>query len=137
MIGIGNKGAGMKVPLEKQVSSLEPSMRLVELGVEVESYFVWVDYLKQENSFVIDHSHTLNETGFEKCPAYTVAELLGMLPEGEIIIKRENGYYDADNELTKYEMPFVAETAANALSMRIEFLVANNLLTVEEINGGE
>jgi hypothetical protein len=76
--------------LEKQVTSLEPSKRLKELGVKQDSLFAWYQYRDsvyceyREHKASCDAQSTYHD-GYAKlpieiCAAFTVAELGGMLP---------------------------------------------------------
>lgn len=62
--------------LEQQVTSLEISKRLKELGVKQESYFIWVEEGWRHIPFLSDRNH-----GYVgSCSAFTSSELGEMLP---------------------------------------------------------
>ena len=71
------------IPVEKQVTSLEPSKRLKELGLEQDSVWYWVllegyfDYKLVQKGFNSDLSKTI----YHACSAFTVAELGELLPD--------------------------------------------------------
>ena len=69
----------MILPLEKQVSSLEPSKRLKELGVKQESEFCWEEQHivnNQEPMLFFNSRDPRAEAMWETCSAFTVAELI-------------------------------------------------------------
>lgn len=80
--------------LQKQVTSLEISKRLQELGVKQDSYFKWVE---SNNEFSSNRHTRLQDTYAVTIPendyysAFTVAELGEMLPEKIL--------YSADEEI--------------------------------------
>ena len=72
----------MNMPLEKQVSSLEPSKHLKELGVKQESHFYWNRPTNLAPHQIVSGTFTWktdDEDG--RVSAFTVAELGEMLPE--------------------------------------------------------
>lgn len=76
--------------MENQVTSIEQSRRLLELGVPAEkASMVWCQKVL---SFAdgIDYE-AANKAGTELIPAFTVADLLGMLPT--IISYKDRLYY--------------------------------------------
>lgn len=84
-------GAGevMILPLEKQVSSLEPSRRLKELAVRQESLWSWVNYTinKKENCYTawsleesINDPNEHRRFRANEISAFTVAESLDRIP---------------------------------------------------------
>ena len=140
----------MRLPIEKQVSSLEPSRRLKELGVRQESYFAWCpNYVTEE--MAIDagdrtmagmvHSHVISV-----CPlgirnddyfaAFTVAEL------GEMLMHHDGGFTDtrlygygrgwltnkqADQEI-RISYDDQGDTEADARAKMLIYLIENGLL---------
>jgi hypothetical protein len=119
----------MKVPLEKQVSSLEPSKRLVELGVRVESYFHW-----ERHSVVRTESQEVYDAGI---PAWTVAELFAHIPFHVDVCRICDDKYRATVWPDKGDY-WVCETGlANTLVEILIWLIKHNHVTVEEINGGD
>lgn len=121
--------------LEQQVTSLELSKRLRELGVKQESYFTWIDLGMQRGC-------ELSIGGFDKddVSAFTVAELGEMLPSS---IMREQTVYGLacckhdeeweilyDNTaigILKIEM---ADTEAEARGKMLVYLLENKLITL-------
>lgn len=70
--------------LENQVTSLELSKRLKELGVKQESLFWWwQDYygVGAKEPFLKDHEPHNPKGGWKYCSAFTVAELGEMLKD--------------------------------------------------------
>ena len=134
--------------LEQQVCSLELAKRLKELGVKQESHFVW----HREGSLA---SVELNDEknyplGVERCAAFTVAELGGMLP-AEINIPFKNGKPRAVNNSLKayfgvgrsevhlyYAKPagtneyvhMKGASEADARAMMLIYLLENKLITL-------
>lgn len=120
--------------LEQQVTSLELSKRLKELGVRSPSLFAWdKEGTIQNGSF---HPEPEDKNKYEnRVAAYIVAELLDIAPAGTSILKR------TDLETKKIPMYFAetpdhyryqdsAPTASEALGLMLEYLIKNNLLTV-------
>lgn len=80
--------------LEQQVTSLDLSKRLKELGVKQESLFFWVSKMRHENNgegfkrtedvWVIERFGEVNPSGngHKWASAFTVAELGEVLPQG-------------------------------------------------------
>ena len=122
--------------IENQVSGLELSKRLKELGVKQESYFVWIDSLKGLDSVVarVDNPH---ETRI-LCSAFTVAELGEMLPifiNGMPIRHRQGGttieHRDGDGQLvwgTEME-----KTEADARAKMLIYLLEKGLISEKSI----
>ena len=132
--------------LEQQVTNLELSKKLKELGVKQESYFEWV--LRLGTWQIWDRTmHFDYETGIEKewIPAYSVAEL------GEMLPKRFNFSY-AKEEVTaslciewkplgwtvsylggRFK-PIVADTEANARGKMLCWLIENKHSEVKNVD---
>lgn len=68
------------IPLEKQVTSLELSMRLKELGVEQDSLWYWGERTFANGMDIIDKEKANSSAWIKICSAFTVAELGEMLP---------------------------------------------------------
>lgn len=138
--------------LQSQVTSLEISKKLKELGVKQESYFVWFPGVRIENglgSFKTEDIWLLEHRKIEgeQYSAFTVAELGEMLPSnihqfekdtekpggrwlscdksddgGWIIGYGENGTNEIEIDCSS-ELNF-----ANALGKMLIYLIENNLL---------
>lgn len=99
--------------LENQVSNLELSKRLKELGVKQESLFYWYRmsrgmFALGDASDVMNNGEQINKTTapqWEEYSAFTVAELGEMLPEF-IWDKSEK---DKRKSIKKYFMSFVSD----------------------------
>ena len=61
-------------PLEQQVTSLEPSKRLKELGVKQDSLWYWGKRTFANGVDVIDKEKANSSSWVELCSAFTVAE---------------------------------------------------------------
>ena len=76
--------------LEKQVTSLELSKRLKELGVRQESLFYWLKWLNSPLEMNLGYKDTIlsnnnsffNDNNYKYYSAFTAAELLALLPVG-------------------------------------------------------
>lgn len=138
--------------LEQQVTSLEISKRLKELGVKQESYFWWE--LQHENvlstgsilrlpSKIVDihyYNGTSPKTGF--ISAFTVAELGEMFPKWvsswcDVENYEENGekygrtyVCGREQEMKKGEQFFVDLTEADARGKMLVYLLENNLISL-------
>lgn len=66
--------------LEQQVTSLEISKRLKELGVKQESLFYWLNPFKQQDWQLVQTGEWSLNGHHNFCSAFTVAELGDMLP---------------------------------------------------------
>lgn len=132
--------------LENQVTSLELSKKLKELGVKQDSLFYWAE--KQEHTFI--HTSlwqkiaydvyqtfepkrtTVSKPTAKLYSAYTVAELGELLPEGFVVSKRkDNAGYEC--YVFKYEKePFIEaheirDTLPNTMAATLIYLKENNL----------
>lgn len=110
--------------LEQQVTSLEISKKLKELGVKQDSYFRWCERA-DKMGWYIEKSQQFQE-GFS---AFTVAELGEMLPEG-FASDRADGegriYWVTDNSSEIQSIS--AETEADARGKMLIYLLENKLL---------
>lgn len=121
--------------LKQQVTSLELSKRLKELGVKQDSLFthVWVmrsvDNTHDVYEIRKDHKPTLMSTEYS---AFTVAELVRMFPrystiqirnnrpdETRLMIEVENKWYQEDGQ-----------TTADTLATMLIYLLEHNLITL-------
>jgi hypothetical protein len=119
--------------LESQVTSLEISKRLKELGVKQESYFVWMnirngDIELWDKTMLSDYSTSVQ---VEVASAFTVAELGEMLPEGVRTWK----YSDEKDEIKwagqipQYDDTFGSyETEVNGRGKMLVYLLENKLI---------
>jgi len=136
--------------LSKQVTSLELSKKLKELGVKQKSLFYWVEkentvdgckvsiFSKYDGDFFFVLSNESNkyecsrETG-RRISAFTVAELGKMLPS-ETYTKREiNGNLTCASTkiINAYPMPCqIAKTEADARAKMLIYLLENKLITL-------
>ena len=91
----------MNLPLKNQVCSLELSQKLKELGVPQESLFYWRD-----DGFELLRKDEMREDWYDTFPsAYTVAELLPLLPK-EVNIAYKNGKpRDRDHYFGMWRVP--------------------------------
>lgn len=110
------------LPLEKQVSTLESSKILNELGVPQRSLFYWTI---GDNYFIAQSR--LNGLGYS---AFTVAELGELLPPqyyGSKSFTTPHIHYSYyKNEL----MPFTLGTEAEARAKMLIYLIKNKLMEV-------
>lgn len=140
--------------LEKQVTSLEPSKKLKELGVEQESLFEWVlggtvsggSMEKQEEPRIEPRKIRVPspQSPFSYYSAFTVAELGEMLPKNtEYYLSRNKGdtftgrgkeYYVVDVFLGFGTPPIhaveTANTEADARAKMLIYLLENNLCDI-------
>jgi hypothetical protein len=137
--------------LEQQVTSLELSKRLCELGVKQESLFYhhWYkknrDYERIEHTIEKEYSESFddNKWKFECYAAFTASELLELLPN-EIsnndiyytylmIFKKNNEYeirYDSMNIDRISHIKF-GRTLPNALAKMLIYFIENKLLEIK------
>ena len=131
------KGRGNKmIPLEKQVTSLEPSMRLKELWVKQDGLYSYFQYdkwnvLLRETKEIFAPN---NECGCNKdnliCSAFTVAE------HGIALPRNIHSYRDTDfkTEFWVCEQRFknreFADTEANARAKMRIYLIEHKLVEV-------
>lgn len=134
--------------LKDQLTSLEPSKRLRELGVPQDSLFYW--NTKKE---VLVYSKHLSvapiDFGDDYYSAFTLAELGEMLPVSINLPSGENvgyccvktihkyicGYDTSENTWARlndseYYMVGIAETEADARAMLLIYLIENKLITL-------
>lgn len=131
------------IPLEQQVTSLEISQRLKELGVSQESIYFWRSVSNNtapepENWY---YSHYLvvsrekvpeqfNNARLRFCSAFTVAELGEMLREEESELPT---YLSSTKEwVAVYETTLIggADTEADARGKMLIYLLENKLITL-------
>ena len=115
------------IPLEKQVTSLEPSMRLKELGVKQDSayYWTWAEWNEKTEWVLIPRDRAI-KLEKEKFSAFTVAE------HGIALPRNIHSYRDTDfkTEFWVCEQRFknreFADTEANARAKMRIYLIENN-----------
>lgn len=124
--------------IEKQVTNLELSKKLKELGVKQESVWYWADGKIIMLETVI-YKHLIRESPERLISAFTVAELGEKLPYWINVIKTEEGLWCVfENEfLEKYSDWKIKYTgissdtsAANAYAKARIWLIENNHVTV-------
>lgn len=121
----------MKPQKEQQVTSLEISKRLKDLGVKQESLFYWSFYdggnNKDEPGLIFTDE---SNQGFKEdlISAFTVAELGEMLQEWKNLrldsTKDSNGWSIAKNETDR----IYADTEADARGKMLIYLLEHNLI---------
>ena len=121
--------------LENQLTSLELSKKLKELGVKQESLFYWQGYLHSNKKIELVNQENL-DINYDYCSAFTVAELGEMLPINSIReVKTPNnkwliswcGEISEDGLTSKWER-FTEDTEANARAKMLIYLLENNYL---------
>ena len=138
--------------LEDQVTSLELSKKLKELGVEQESLWCWVckrgrKWTSEEDHwFLHETESSYNYKGNDKCSAFTVAELGEMLPNNinenfRIYHLKLRNYgdsfgiaYELDNDEEDNWMLHdeIETTEANARAKMLIYLIENKLIELKE-----
>lgn len=127
--------------LESQVTSLELSKRLEELGVKQESLWYWVDGLS--GWYLVQYDSEIDIIASNWISAFTVAELGEILPadNGKDVDGRTNQlqtekYNDryrvgfrASQELDVYD-----ETEANARAKMLVYIIENKIVKVDLLN---
>lgn len=119
----------MKQGIEWQVSSLELSKKLKELGVPQESLFVW-DTVQQ---IVSRRSHVTDEEWY--IAAFTVAELGEMLPfryqlHTYPLVLNGKPAWDCTSNTDVEFPPMFTDTEADARVKMLIYLIENNLITL-------
>ena len=121
--------------LEQQVTSLEPSKKLEQLGVKQESLWYWRKrsrYSKKYDICDCDGEFCKHEFSGE-VSAFTVAELGEMLPMKYVTHKssdESDGWYYAEQEDEFRLRRYLGEeyTEANARAKMLIYLLENNLI---------
>lgn len=142
--------------LEQQVTSLELSERLKELGVKQESYFMWcIDDKLSYIGYELRQTpvYTSQKRRHDNFSAFTVAELGELLPNGIAanlkidrgtalhIGRKRNGQWFCGysvNEIGTHGTPFFrwlenkqADTEADARSKMLIYLLENKLIYLQ------
>jgi len=124
--------------LEDQVTSLELSKKLKELGVEQESLWCWVckrgrKWTSEEDHwFLHETESSYNYKGNDKCSAFTVAEL------GEMIeIPFSSSQEKIDSRIIEFKVKdnlenVSGDTEANARAKMLIYLIENKLIELKE-----
>ncbi len=120
--------------LESQVTSLELSKKLSELGVKQEGLFVWII---RNNKYFPVHASMVVQTEGQFYSAYTVAELGELLPEGfeshKTILPPENLSKNPDLDTSDYYIRSFGKGIYNkkeayARAEMLIYLLENNLI---------
>lgn len=132
--------------LEDQVTSLELSKKLKELGVKQESMFSWVLDRHDGETYVVDFndacglcSRSYNGSRENAISAFTVAELGEMLPARKT--DKESGYFESNKDLSgmwrvywtdtttgEWKVDFNEFSEANARAKMLVHLLENKLI---------
>lgn len=131
------------IPLENQLTSLEPSIRLKELGVKQDSYWVWINPFRMED---LKHFYDIDTERWNLIPrdsimpskvkrhcyaAFTVAE------HGIALPRSIRSYRDTNSkeEFWVCKLPYkkteYADTEANARAQMRIWLIENKLVEME------
>ncbi len=112
--------------LEDQVTNLELSKKLKELGVKQESLFVWYGL-----PFWIPVLDTFkNKDGLELYSAFTVAELGEMLPHHVTSTKSINNYWYSDWQFNNgTEHVEESDKEADVRAKMLIYLIENKLIS--------
>lgn len=140
--------------LEDQVTSLELSKKLKELGVKQESLFWWTrTFTRKSGEYKEDSEWYLQ---FKKngigghYSAFTVAELGELLPKSVnyenndlVVLSRKSWSIKNNNSIWfcglyivngDRRIGFYADTEANARAKCLQYLLEENIISVNEIN---
>lgn len=127
------------LPIEEQVTNLELSKKLKELGVPQESLYIWFfGGIKRKARVVLDKMITNSDFNNWKCSAFTVAELGEMLPEDYCSVKQidKGDFYwmcDKYENINKtVEWRAEADTEADTRAKMLIHLLENNLLKLDK-----
>lgn len=108
--------------LEQQVTSLEISKRLKELGVKQESLFAYQEQIN--GGFTL-----MQRVGDQSYSAFTVAELGEMLPWDDISSTgKESGEWTIDASGIPLHKVITEDTEANARGKMLIYLLENKLI---------
>lgn len=127
--------------LQDQVTSLEISKKLKELGVKQQSYFVWCQYSpsappwtpKQALSINGDLDDWAYEQSTDKWSAFTASELGEMLPEGFSSIKEFGQWKCFHNRFNSKITEFrIGNTEADARGKMLVYLIENKLIDIQK-----
>lgn len=122
--------------LEDQVTSLELSKRLKELGVKQESYFEWSFYMDcmesdcHEKHWIVTDKNGGNIGG--RISAFTVAELGEMLPSYFKIFPLHSSRVGTESNARFICGGQEAKTEADARAKMLIYLIENKLVKVQK-----
>ena len=126
------------IPLEKQVTSLEPSMRLKELGVKQDSLWYWGERTFANGADIIDKEKANSSAWIKICSAFTVAELGEALPSsiktnyGDLNYLHIAKLKNSKEWLVAYFHDEIrGDTEANARAKMLIWLIENKLGAVK------
>lgn len=116
--------------LEDQVTSLELSKKLKEIGVKQESLFYWVDNEKWSDECQLEYIPELEFPRDENSiSAFTVAELGELFPSissakigGEWMVMLKGQWISPDPEMSKTEVEFRGRILLNILERNIRMM---------------
>ena len=115
--------------IEEQVTSLEVSKKLKELGVEQESYFYWVELQGYPCFYRGDE---LEYKGEKTYSAFTVTELGELFKQISIIVSgynvRMKKNYCRYLSYNIVKAVFLEDTEANARGKMLIYLIEHNLI---------
>lgn len=135
--------------LKNQLTNLEISKKLKELNCKQDSLFYWTKKINfdwaiaykywrphaNELVYMDEHSEMCPKEKLTRCiPAYTVAELEDLLPEGVHITIYDNlirvgaGHIFSGTKVYGYD--FEDKNGANARGKMLIYLLENNLITL-------
>lgn len=129
------------MPLERQVSSLEPSRKLKKLGVKQESLFYWCrpeEAARVNENFVCWYSQSLSTpTGetkdWEQISAFTVSELCFLIARAkfEDVMKAYGYVFNVpDTEVITIRGLLGCMTDPDIAANMFIYLIENGLITV-------
>lgn len=109
--------------LELQLTSLEQSKRLKELGVEAESYFVWTG--NELFGYVIkDYDNRFRWRGAKSIPAYSIAELLEILGDDlDVLEPQGKGSFIASSWWDSWDGEYRNTSTGTAISALTNLLI--------------
>ena len=114
--------------IEDQVTSLELSKKLKELGVKQESYFKWEErdggYLELYHSKETSCAHKYYSS-------FTTSELLELLPKEWIRIEFHGKKYYCFYYFMEEEKLELEDILPNSLAKMLIYLIENNLLEIK------
>lgn len=134
--------------IEDQVCSVEPSIKLKELGVKHESYFYWVCIPGGTYRKIVPWEYQFKNPNCKYMAAYSIAELGEMLPrdtasekicDGEFVCRMsmsEDGdtFWDEKHMQSGEDLVyknFHAETEADARAKMLIYLLENKLIKLK------
>lgn len=140
--------------IEQQVCNLEQAKKLSEFGINPTSLFQWREYLDEGvnewQSAILFEGKTEDDSikyalADSSYPAFTVAELILMLPERTSVSRGHKNYScrhwwgNFMDGILRNVKPnswheTKGETAASALAEMLIYLLENNLTTAKEAN---